>query len=318
MTLFTPLCGARLRKKPGQTCHCPAVRGHPHCRLHQGRPPNSSSPEGLAASRAGHAAYYAKRRAAKSRGEPVRPSGGRQKRWIIPRPWRFQLSPEDEARVLASMMLHGRTTRIVRPPWQPIASQRLEARALESLERTFVIRLNDRDHLLSPGEVDATYQNIRAYEAMVGSPGSDARLERLRWEIEQCKRRHALERLTKDGDVLARVREATSCEPPRSVESPRPFASTATHEPLADPLAGPGDSPVETVDTQEPVEVSHHLGFSPPPPDPARPVGMTDAAWQCVLAQSEAIIAAGRATGRRFAGERVDAERRLSIAWLRR
>ena len=314
MTLFVRLCGARLRKKPGQFCRAPALRNHPRCRLHAGRPKGSSSPEGLAASRAGHAAHYAKRRAAKARGEAVRPSGGRPKKWLIPRCWRYRLSPEDEARVLASMMLHGRTTRIVRPPWQPIASQRLGARALESLERTFVMRLNDRDHSLATREVDAMYQNIRTYEAMVGSPGSDARLARIAWEITQYKRRHATD------DVLATVREAqasTGCGESIPVQSPQLLA-TVPHEPLPDPFAGP-DDPESVEGLVELVEASHHLGLSPPPPpDPRRPAGMSDTAWQRMLAQSEAVVVAGCATGRRFAGERIEPERRHSIAWLRR
>jgi len=45
---------------------------------------------------------------------------------------------------------------------------------------------------------------------------------------------------------------------------------------------------------------------------------MSDTAWQRMLAQSEAVVVAGRAAGRRFAGERVEPERRHSIAWLRR
>src|SRR5262252_1128963 len=318
MTLFARLCNARLRGGSGQTCRAFALKGHPHCRLHQGRPKHSGSPEGRAATRAGHTAYYAKYRAAKARGETVRPSGGRPKKWLIPRPWRFELSESEQAAVLAHMAAYDVRVRggEPRPPWQRFTSRRAQARDLERLERGFILALNDHARPLSSGEAERVYDNIRQYEAayelLFGpEPGSDTRLRRLEWEITRFRLRRAT------GDTIARFGEARGAQTstsaphcaPRSVEN----QSTATHEP-PNPFAGPDDCPVV------PVEGSHHFGVSAPPsPDPRRPVGMSDAAWQRVIAQSEAIVTAGRATGRRFAGERVAPARRHSIApWIHR
>ena len=83
--LFTNLCGAQLRNKPGQRCRAPALRGETRCRLHLGKH-SPATPEGRAATRAGHAAYYAKRKAAIRRGKTVKPNGGRPQRWPIVRP----------------------------------------------------------------------------------------------------------------------------------------------------------------------------------------------------------------------------------------
>jgi hypothetical protein len=133
---------------------------------------------------------------------------------LIPRWWRYRLSPEDEARVLAAMVLSDKKTRIVRPRWQPIASTRPEARALESLERTFIIRLNDRDQPLTAREIGATYENIRKYEITMDMPGSDERLERILWEIKQYE-----QRLSRDAAIGA-VSEAASHEPAQPPASP--------------------------------------------------------------------------------------------------
>jgi hypothetical protein len=298
-TAFEP-CGAPLRGKPGRTCQAPALRGHTRCRLHAGRPRGSVTPEGLAATKAGHGLFYARYRAAKARGEPVTLLGGRKKRWPIPRPWRFQLSPEDEARVVAAMVLHDKRTRIVRPRWEANTSARLEARSLESFERTFIMRLNDRDHPLSPGEVDATYQNIREYEAAVGSPGSDARLERLLWEVEQYKRRHAAV------DALATARKAqASAGESNPVESPPSRAST---EPLPAPFAAPDDPPMDPVDTS-------YVGLSPPPPSPPPwPPEMSADEWQRAAERTEAMIGHFRRSAEARAEQLADDWRPHSIA----
>jgi hypothetical protein len=239
-SMFVRLCGAQLRGKPGQTCRAPALKNSPHgrCRLHQGRPRSVGSPEGIAATRAGHAAHYAKRRAAKARGEPVRPSGGRSKKWLIPRHWRLQLSPEDEARVLAHMVDYEIRVRggKPRPPWSPITSQRVEARALESFARTWVLRLNDPVVPLSREQMEQAYASIRAAEEILGFPGADVRLTRLAWEREQFYLR-AL-----NSSVVARALKpqpgAVKPEPP-----PRPSSHATARLNLP---ADDGSSPLES------------------------------------------------------------------------
>jgi hypothetical protein len=189
MFLFAPICGARLRKKPGQTCRAPALKGQRHCRLHAGRPKGSVRPEGLAATRTAHAAYYAKYWAAKARGEPVRLPGGRKKRWPIARPWRFRLSPEDEARVLAHMAEDDRRVRggEPRPPWQATTLTTVDARSLERCERALILAMN-RPHPPRSETVEQVYADVRAAEAMFGDAGSEVRLARLAWEIERFRR----------------------------------------------------------------------------------------------------------------------------------
>jgi hypothetical protein len=221
-------CDAPLRKKPGQTCRRWPLRGHTRCRLHAGRPNGSGSPEGREAARAAHAAYYAKYRAAKARGEPVVLRGGRKskKRWLIPR-WRYRLgplSPEDEARVLAHMRDYDARARgnQPRPPWVPITSTRREARSLEPCERALVLAMNDPQTLLDGGrkaaEIERAYDNVRAAEAMLGLPGSDARLHRLAWE-----RQALLQRATA---MLARTLERAPAPmaPPASAPPSLPAA----------------------------------------------------------------------------------------------
>lgn len=69
------LCGARRNKKPGQYCRAPVVPGHWRCHYHGGKstgPKPRFDAEGnrivpnIEALRAGHARYYANKRAAKA------------------------------------------------------------------------------------------------------------------------------------------------------------------------------------------------------------------------------------------------------------
>jgi hypothetical protein len=180
MTLFVRRCGARLRGKAGQRCRAPALKGCAHCRIHAGRPRHSCSPEGEAATRAGHAAHYAKRRAAKSRGEAVLRSGGRKRKWPIPRPWRFRLTEAEQAIVLAAQLDAVRRGPYDPPPWQ-----RGRDADLEALERTFIARMRDRARPLAEDEVDRLFRLILSAEQTLALPGAEARLERLRWERNQ-------------------------------------------------------------------------------------------------------------------------------------
>jgi hypothetical protein len=184
------LCEARLRNGRGR-CRAFALKDSLHCRLHAGRPQDSGSPEGRAATAAGHAAYYAKRRAAKARGEPVKRQGGRKRKHLIPRHWRFKLSEADETRVLVAMVLHDIRVRggEPRPPWQGITSRSDEANALGSLERSLMIRLNDRDRPLAKDEMERLYALARHAEQSLALSGADVRLKRLEWEVDRFRLR---------------------------------------------------------------------------------------------------------------------------------
>jgi hypothetical protein len=184
--IFSRPCGARLRGKSGARCRAPALKGHARCRIHAGRPEASGSPEGRAATKAGHAAYYAKRKAAIARGE----AAGfyrRKRKWIIARPWRFaSLSQADETAVVRQrldMLMRGADRD--RPPWQSHASASMEAQACESLSRTFIAKLNDRSAGLSLEQVERTYETIVAAELAIGGEGSEIRKHRLTWERQQ-------------------------------------------------------------------------------------------------------------------------------------
>jgi hypothetical protein len=219
-------CDAPLRKKPGQFCRARPLKGQRRCRLHAGRPKGSGSPEGQAATEAGRAAYVAKRRAAKARGEPVSRSGGRRKKWLIPRWWRFQLSPGDEARVLAHMAAYDARVRggEPRPPWQANTSTRIEARSLEACERALILAMNDPQTLLDGGrkaaEIERAYDNVRAAEAMLGLAGADVRLHRLAWERERL--------LERARAMAARTLEGEPAPSPPATELPNPPAAQAT------------------------------------------------------------------------------------------
>jgi hypothetical protein len=184
-TLLYPTCGARLRRRPG---HCARIVKAPgaRCPVHSG---GELSPEGRAIISAAAKMRHAKQRAAARRNELRRYPQGRRKKWLIARPWRFRLSPEDEARVLAHMAEYDRRVRggEPRPPWQATTSTSVVAKDLESCERALILAMNrpDPPPLKTAEEV---YADVRAVEAIVGDAGSDARLERLRWEIERFRR----------------------------------------------------------------------------------------------------------------------------------
>src|SRR5215510_1625654 len=137
-TLLHPTCGARLRRRSGRCARivrAPGVR----CPPHSG---GELSPEGRAIISTAAKARHAKERARIARGEAARYPQGRKKRWLIPRWWRHRLTESEQTTVLQHMAAYDARVRggQPRPQWAPITSRRDEAQALESFERTFVIR----------------------------------------------------------------------------------------------------------------------------------------------------------------------------------
>jgi hypothetical protein len=184
---LTNLCTA-VQRGPGGCCRRRAVKDQPYCRRHmEQRPAVELADFERDVLHAGAAAWRAKQKAKIARGEATRFPQGRKKRWLIPRPWRLQLSPADEARVLAHMVDYEVRVRggKPRPPWSPITSQRDEAKALVSFERTFVLRLNDPVAPLSRDRMEQAYHSIYDAEQFLCLPGADVRLTRLSWEREQ-------------------------------------------------------------------------------------------------------------------------------------
>jgi len=239
MIIFHRPCGAQLRGKPGHYCRRPALKSRRRCRLHIGRPPKSGTPEGRASTVAGHAAYVAKIRAAIARGEATRFPQGRPRKYLIPRWWRYQLSESEVAAVLAHMVEHDARAGIEHPPWQAITSQRDEAMALASLERTWVIRLNSPDRPRAD-EVERLYDLIRGAEHALGLPGADVRLKRLAWEREQFILRTATgaPRGPAVGATMAHVEPAAA----------RPLHEISQRALPASPFEPANDPPVESAE----------------------------------------------------------------------
>jgi hypothetical protein len=187
IALFHSTCGARLRRRAG-TCQRLVKAPNIRCPVHNG---GELTDEGRAIISTVAKARHAKQARAVHRGEATRFPQGRRKKWIIPRWWRYRLSEAEEATVLAHMVAHDARAGIERPPWQAVASQREEAKALASLERTWVIRLNSPDRPRAD-EVERLYDLIRGEEHALGLPGMDVRLNRLAWERGQFILRTAL------------------------------------------------------------------------------------------------------------------------------
>jgi hypothetical protein len=279
-TIFAQLCGAHLRNKPGQTCRAPALRGHTHCRLHSGRPPQLGSPEGREATRAGHAAYYAKRKAAIRRGETVKPNGGRPKRWPIPRWWRLKLEADEEVTIIRAMLAYDARCGITRPPWSPVALPPDEpargfarglVKGLDQCERAFILRLNDLRRPLRKDEMELHYANIREGEEILGLPGSDVRLKRLAWERHQ---------------FLLRAWTRTQLRPGAARYAP-PATSTSN-------LGSP--SPHETPNPGSPFQPANDLPVE-------NEAERKDRELQAAYEYSMAIVAAGKAMGERRRGD---------------
>ena len=283
---FTNLCGAPLRNKPGQLCRAPALRGQARCRLHAGRPPESSSPEGRAATSAGHAAYYAKRKAAVRRGETVKPNGGRPKRWPIPRWWRLKLSKDEEATVIRAMLASDARSGITRPPWSPAALPPDEpargfarglVKGLNQFERNFILALNDAHRRLPEQEMELLYRNIREGEQILGLPGGDVRLKRLAWERHQF----LLRALTRTG-----LRPGAASHAPPATSSPNETSSLGSPSLQETSSLGSPFEPADDLPTETEAE--------------ARERQLLEA-----YERSMAIVAAGKAAGqrRRLLGE---------------
>ena len=163
---------------------------------------------------------HAERRKAIRQGEPAGFSPGRRPRWPIPRPWRYRLSPEDEARVLAAMLDHDVRTRggEPRPPWQGITSRRDEACTLAALEKTWILRANDRSRPLPRAEMERLYETIVRAEHVVGDEGSAVRLRRLDWErheyLLRARNAEAIDRAVKSAPASPDIEQRPPHEVP--------------------------------------------------------------------------------------------------------
>src|SRR5262249_59875048 len=105
----------------GRRCRRPRLKSKTRCALHLGRPPLApSSPEARDATLIGAAAWRAKMRAKIARGEARRFPQGRKRKYLIPRPWRFQLDEAQKAVVLRAMIEHDIRVRggVERPAWE--------------------------------------------------------------------------------------------------------------------------------------------------------------------------------------------------------
>jgi hypothetical protein len=228
ITLFHSTCGARLRRRPGlcqRVVKAPKIR----CPIHSG---GELTDEGRAIISTVAKARHAKQARAVRRSELSRYPQGRPRKYLIPRWWRYQLSESEVAAVLAHMVAHDARAGIERPPWQAIASQRDEAMALASLERTWVIRLNSPDRPRAD-EVERLYDLIRGAEHALGLPGADVRLKRLAWEREQFILRTALAPTRGPAVTVAHIEPAED-RPPHEISQP------------ASPFEPANDPPVES------------------------------------------------------------------------
>jgi hypothetical protein len=245
-------------------------------------PKGGHSPEGRAATLAGHAAWYAMRRAAKSRGEAVPPTGGRKKHWPIPRPWR--LAPDaDEAVVMTQRLdLAARVSaRPERPPWVRGGGNETTD-ALERMERQWIAKVNDAHCRELPDALEAGFDRIMEYESVLGPHGRDARVTRLRWEREHwIIRRATAETL----DRMAREAAAERSDPGQwsAPSPPVELARTAMDERDEDVADGEDAAPLASCPPYE----------DPPPvtPAPIDPYAMADA-----------ITSAGQTSGQRRRG----------------
>ena len=158
-------------------------------------------------------------------------------------------------------------------------------------ERTFIERLNSPAP--PPHEaIERVYDRlVRCEEAFGPTDGKATRLERLQREHDSYLRRRAVDAAVKKV-AMARAAAATERAP---VAVAQPIGQTA----LGNQTSAPGNQTAGT------------------PPIDSEPPHLSE--LQRAYELSNLIAEAGRAAGRRFAGERVEPERRLSIApWLAR
>jgi hypothetical protein len=154
---------------------------------------------------------------------------------LIPRWWRYQLSESEAAAVLQHMVAHDARAGIERPPWQAIASQRDEAKALSDFEKSLVIALNDHARPLPQERMEKLVQLACNAEHALDLPGADVRLKRLAWERERFLLRTALAptRGPAVGAAVAHV-EPAAARPLHEISQP------------ASPFETPNDPPVES------------------------------------------------------------------------
>ena len=199
--LLYPTCGARLRRRPG---HCARIVKTPgaRCPVHSG---GELSAEGRAIISAAAKMRHTRQRAAIRRNEIRRYPQGRKRKYLIPRHWRFKLSDAEQLAVLTHMAAHDMRVRggQPRPPWEPVTSQRAEAKALADLERSLIIAMNDTARPLPSEQMERLYTLARGAEHALGLPGADVRLKRLEWERHQFLLR-GLPTLTPDDYAAAK------------------------------------------------------------------------------------------------------------------
>jgi hypothetical protein len=182
-TLLYPTCGARLRRRSGRCARIVKAPGA-RCPVHSG---GELSTEGRAIISAAAKMRHARQRAAIRRNEIRRYPQGRKRKYLIPRHWRFKLSAADEVAVLTHMAAYDARVRggEPRPSWEPITSQRAEAKALAGLERSLIVAMNDAARPLPRQQMERLYDLARHAEQALGLPGADVRLKRLAWERER-------------------------------------------------------------------------------------------------------------------------------------
>jgi hypothetical protein len=261
------------------------LRGRKRCAVHDRE---FRTVEAKKAFLAGAAAWRARQASRIARGKAKRFPQGRKKKWIIARPWRFtSLSQADEA-----IVVRQRLDALMRgaghgcPPWQSHASASMEAQACESLERTFIAKLNDRSAGLSLEQVERTYETIIAAELAIGGEGCEIRKRRLAWERQQWILRAS----------LPAVVEQVAVARQEAAERDRPPGAASLHGEMRLENQKTGQNNQAAGDQSPPLPAS----VFEPATDPVETAAeRRERRLQAAYEFSMAIVAAGQATGRR-------------------
>jgi hypothetical protein len=268
-----PICGAKLRRRAG-TCSRIPLRGRKRCAVHDREFRTLEAKKAFA----GAAAWRAKQASRIARGEAKRFPQGRKRKHLVPRHWRFALSEAEEAAVLAHMVQRAARAGIEPPPWSPITSTTMEAKALASFERSLVIALNDAKHPLARDVAERQHDLARQVETALDLPGMDVRLKRLTWEIDQHRFRSST-----PAAVAPRPCEAPAKQDAQQISKPAAARLDPAPPPHGPAKPAPPDSLFEPAN-DPPVETAQQ-----------RRDRELQAAYEFTLA----VVAAGQATGRR-------------------
>src|SRR5262249_31676970 len=103
----------------------------------------------------------------------------------------------------------------------PIRSTTFEAASLARFERTFILRLNDRQAPLPRDEAERLHALVKQAEHTLDLPDTDSRLVRLQWEIERFRFR-SMSPVTVE--PAPSVHGAASCAPQAAVQLALPDA----------------------------------------------------------------------------------------------